>query len=167
MEVNTSECQPVSVLISQEGIILHSKANFENRVQTEQSVQNWIYWHLNLPVSSIPDIIMKIKSGHACFVCDHGSYKNKQASSAFLSLHDNEVYGGNIVPGSPQCQSAYRGELAGILSIVVLVNDLVKEYGISNGKVTIGCDCTGAIKAALRTGRVTTRWKNFDILFRL
>jgi hypothetical protein len=57
--------------------------------------------------------------------------------------------------------------LAGILGILVLFFNLQDKYNIQHGMATIGCDCLGAIQAVQRISYVTTKWTNFDLLFRI
>ena len=45
----------------------------------------------------------------------------------------------NVVPGSPEDQSAYRSELAGLYGIVLAVSLVCKVHGVTGGQVEIGC----------------------------
>jgi hypothetical protein len=87
------------------------------------------------------------------------------ASSSFVAISDIEVSGGNIVPGSPASQSSYQGELGGILGSIMFTKYLCNKWNVQSGKVTIGCDCKGAIAVASGKQMVTSRWNSYDLVF--
>lgn len=161
-----SQFQPVSVTLQEEYAIITSGGTMEqDDINTEVPI-DWVLQKLSVSESSMETLANQIVKGEAELVCD-GSFMNERSSSAFVSVHDAMLFGGNIVPGSALSQSAYRGELAGILGVIVLVNQIVAKYNIVKGKVTIGCDCQGAISAVSNIFWISTRWNNFDLLKRI
>jgi len=96
-----------------------------------------------------------------------GSFKFGRSSSAFLSISENNFLGTNIVPGRIENQSAYRGELGGILGSIVTIKILCKQFGVTRGAVTIRVDCVGAIKACEGDRSVSCRWKCYYIIWRI
>lgn len=128
--------------------------------------EDWVLRIYSLNTTDEQNLASAIVNGSAELVCD-GSFWNGRASSAFVVVSQPHLHGGNIVPGIRHCQSAYRGELAGILGVLTVCIHLENTYDCKGGSVTIGCDCEGAIKAVRRLSAVTTRWKNFDLLARI
>ena len=61
---------------------------------------------------------------------------------------------------------AYRAELHGIYCILICLKYLCETYVITKGKVTIVCDCDGALHCALQYKyRPAVSHPNFDILW--
>jgi hypothetical protein len=53
----------------------------------------------------------------------------------------------------------------GILGIVTHIEQIQKEFNITNGDMTIGCDSLGAIKTLQSTAPIIkSSWKHFDII---
>jgi len=96
-------------------------------------------------------------------VCD-GSFKNGVTSAAFVTISAVTVSGGNIVPGSRECQTSYRGELGGLLGAIRLTKQLCKKWDVNHGGVTIGCDCKGALTAISTDKHITSRWNSYDLI---
>lgn len=96
-------------------------------------------------------------------VCD-GSFRNGVTSSAFVTISPVIVRGGNVVPGSRECQTSYRGELGGLLGAVRLTKQLCKKWNVRHGGVTIGCDCKGALTAICTDRRINSRWNSYDLI---
>jgi len=161
-----SQWKPVSVTRQDEHAIITAVGMMENNENNTEVLHDWVLQELSCHGSSMETLVDQIVKGEAELVCD-GSFLNERSSSAFVSVHDNMLFGGNIVPGSALSQSAYRGELAGILSVIVLVNQIAAKYNIVKGTVTIGCDCEGAINAVSNIFWISTRWTNFDLLKRI
>jgi hypothetical protein len=107
-----------------------------------------------------------IQNNKGKIVCD-GSFKDKKSSSAFVTITDKVVRGTNIVPGRGKDQSAYRGEMGGILGSILTAKILCDKYGVEKGSMTIGCDCEGAIKACESYKTPTCRWTSYDIVCRI
>jgi hypothetical protein len=169
LEVDLSRFYPVSVSIKEGYVLINSIGTITHDChlpRTVEGTKDWVHQYLTASKSSLIRLAQQIQHGLAEIVSD-GSFQSQRSSSAFVSVHDHSLCGGNKVIGSQWCQSAYRGELAGILSIIVLVSKVAKQYKINTGSVTIGCDCMGAIKAVERRDRVSVRWHNFDILRRI
>ena len=73
---------------------------------------------MQLPPDNEASFVSDIATNKGKMVCD-GSFKFGRSSSAFLSISTENFIGTNIVPGRIEDQSAYRGELGGILSSLV------------------------------------------------
>jgi len=107
-----------------------------------------------------------IQNNKGEIVCN-GSYKDKKLSSAFVTITDEVVRGTNIVPGRGKDQSAYGGEMGGILGSILTAKILCEKYGVTKGSLTIGCNCEGAIKACESYKNPICRWTSYNIVCRI
>ena len=71
----------------------------------------------------------------------------------------------NIVPGQKRDQSSYRAELG--MSIKLTNAILCRKKRISTGKVTLGCDCKGAIQAVKGDQIVSSCLNSYDLLYHI
>lgn len=72
-----------------------------------------------------------------------GSFKGNHGTSASIIEGANEskcITYVNTVPGPASIQSAYRSELAGILSSLTHVKIICDKFEINDGSITIACD---------------------------
>jgi hypothetical protein len=86
-----------------------------------------------------------------------GSHENGLSNSAFiittrsqkLELITPTVMGRNCVPGAPTDQQFHRGELGGIMGIVVTLGFLCKIHHVTSGSISIeiGLDGEEAMKS--------------------
>jgi len=60
----------------------------------------------------------------------------------------------NVVPGSPDDQSVYRNELAGLYGIVLAVSLVCKVHGVTGGQVEIGCDGLSALQQSFHPDNI-------------
>ena len=101
----------------------------------EWSQYGWVIDELKIPQSGID----KYKER---------SYATDRIKQDILQqLFDHIIKGQNIVPGNINDQSSYRAELGGIYMTIKVTNAICKKENIRQGKVTLGCDSEGAIKA--------------------
>jgi hypothetical protein len=114
-------------------------------------------------------ILQSIRNGTAKAVSD-GSFlaQEKLGTAAFILEGDTPgdyIRGAHETPGAPDSQSAHRSEMFGILSIILLVNEVCKVNHIHHGHITAKCDGEGTIKILQRLYKVTknTR-KHFDLI---
>jgi hypothetical protein len=68
------------------------------------------------------------------------------------------------VPGHPEEQSSYRGELGGILAGIVFANKVCNENNIKEGKCIMGCDNKGALSASFGWKTPNPNWVCFDLV---
>ena len=111
-------------------------------------------------------IVESIQSGTAIAVSD-GSYKDDIGTAAMIleAPTGERLTVSMCVPGPPQCQDAYRSELAGLLSILCIAELLVEQFAITDGSIEVGCDGQGALHRAFRDiGYATPAGKHFDLL---
>jgi hypothetical protein len=52
----------------------------------------------------------------------------------------------NQTPGREQDIDAYRAEVGGIYGCIAFTNKLLSEYNITQGQVTMDCDCLSALQ---------------------
>lgn len=78
-----------------------------------------------------------------------GSFKNNHGTAAWmLFISDSCIIKGKCVtPGEPECQSAFRSELAGLYGIVSTVRYLEMTRHLL-GKITVACDGLSALHQA-------------------
>lgn len=81
-----------------------------------------------------------------------------------IGLKEYSINGHNAVPGHHDEGSSYRGELAGILVVLVITNDLCQHRGIMVGKFTIWCDNLGATQASTSHQHPMPRLVCYDLL---
>jgi len=117
-----------------------------NGHQKHLEKQGWTTQTMRLPPDKGASFVNDIANNNGKMVCD-GLFKFGRSSSAFLSISKEIFIGTNIVPGCIEDQSAYQGELGGILGSLVTMRILCNQFGVTHGAVTIGVDCEGAIKA--------------------
>ena len=141
---------------------------------TRYHISNPIKHHLKLyckkDSATIKDnkqeIVDAIKSGTAIAISGR-SYKDDIGTAAMI-LEAPTGEGLTVsmcVPGPPQCQDAYRSELAGLLSILCIAELLVEQFAITDGSIEVGCDGQGALHRAFRDiGYATPAGKHFDLL---
>ena len=77
-----------------------------------------------------------------------GSHQDDLATSGFILTTKNPkeelsippIHGSNIIPGTPEDQDSYRGELGRVMGIVTTLQLLCKLHNITNGATQIGLD---------------------------
>ena len=107
--------------------------------------------------------INNISKGQGQIVSD-GSCKEGRSTSAFVVLPNKNIHGSNTVPGEPQDQNSYRGELGGILSSICYTNKICTNHNISEGLCTMYCDNKGALSAAFGWKHPNPRWASYDLV---
>ena len=129
----------------------------------------WICQWLSLPSCAI-ECATSLYQGKTQCVSD-GSYDDKEdiCSAGWVVVFDTvgEAKGGGVVPSPPGYSSAYRGELGGLLGILLLLWSLEtfippkEKY-----RVTVACDGKSALFQSLLTSRdqCNSRQKSFDII---
>ena len=146
---------------------IHERPQSTREKQLEDWKQcGWPIRSIDIKEDGGAEFAFSIQANNGRIVCD-GSFKDGKSSSAFLSMTKNVVRGTNIVPGRAQDQSAYRGEMGGILGSIIMAKKLCKKYKVPKGTLTIGCDCEGAIKACESYKKPTCRWTSYDIACRI
>jgi len=93
-------------------------------------------------------IAVTLANGKCLAICD-GSYQSELGTAAWIitdELESGYVQGSTWVPGILDDQSAYRSELAGIYSIIWLVNRMCEYYSLTCGAITLGCDGLGPLR---------------------
>ncbi len=108
-----------------------------------------------------------LKDGTAIAVCD-GSFKNGIGTSTWViegTNSNNRIKGWNWVPEDIMDQSPYRSEVAGILGVVSMVQEIFKLNHIANAKITIACDNISALHQALNKEQpITSKHLDHDLL---
>lgn len=88
-----------------------------------------------------------------------------QCQCTFIpSLLKTCIHGFNAVPCSVSDSNSYRGELAGLLGAITLVNTLCHQHNITGGLCTIYCDNKGALAASFGSKRPVPRWSSYDLV---
>ena len=89
------------------------------------------------------EIANAIKQGSAIAVCD-GSFKDAFGTVAYMIESDtsmNRLVAVLVAPGEAKVQSSFRSELAGLYGVVVMVNTICEQFGVTEGSIEVGCDC--------------------------
>jgi hypothetical protein len=96
-----------------------------------------------------------------------GSFKDSHGTASWrisIQGHPDYFHGLVIVPGTPQCQSAYRSELAGLYSICYVVHQL-ESYLQCACNTEIGCDGLSAIQmCAEGSDTLNPNASHFDLI---
>eukprot|EP00536_Pseudo-nitzschia_multiseries_P007580 jgi/Psemu1/18282/gm1.18282_g len=126
----------------------------------------------SLPQDGCQALANAIMSGSASAVCD-GSYDPillRGTSSFILSPNTSTkaptvfLTGSNLVSGSPEDQSSYRSELAGI-GVLTCCMALVDLYDVASGSLTIALDGDTALQQAQGTWPLSISQKSFDYVY--
>ncbi len=133
-------------------ITLEKEKNYASLTHLLASLPNGERWCINS--TQMEDdgltIATAIKSCTATAVSD-GSFKDGYGTAAWVlegTDSSGRIVGQVIAPGDSKDQSAYRSELAGIFSIMVIIEKHCYFYGILEGEITIGCDGLSALNRA-------------------
>lgn len=129
-------------------------------------IASWPIKYVEMPVDGGRSFVEEVGNNDGKVVCD-GSFLKGTASSAFVTISAHEICGGNILPGSSKYQSAYRRELGGLLGAIVFTKYICNQWHISAGKVTIGCDCKGALAVLRKNGPINSQWDSYDLVSRI
>jgi hypothetical protein len=112
----------------------------------EDSTQ-WWYEILEAPTNHA-GILQGIHDETALWVAD-GAYKRPYGTAAFTLLPTLDATTGitlvNQTPGRHTDNDAYRAEAAGIYGCLVFANALLAQHQITNGSITMACDCKSAL----------------------
>ena len=93
-------------------------------------------------------IARAIQDSTALAITD-GSYKDSRCTASLVIEGVDKagcIRADNVVPGSPEDQSAYRSELSGLYGIVLAVSLVCKVHGVTGGQVEIGCHGLSALQ---------------------
>jgi predicted RNA-binding Zn-ribbon protein involved in translation (DUF1610 family) len=108
-----------------------------------QITQSWVLESVDLPSNlwdEWPQSDVELQA-----VSD-GSFKEQHGTAAWMIIVSPlcDIRGRCITPGSPEIQSAYRSELAGLYCIAYYVHYLERTHGVS-GRITVACDGISAL----------------------
>ena len=116
------------------------------------------------PSQRLQDFADSMKNGTAKTVSD-GSYKDYITTAAYKALQGTPSFQSTVItPGRAEDQCAYRGELAGLLGIIMMANMICTYFSITHGKITVGCDNTTALWNSFEDHPITSKHAQRDIL---
>ena len=114
-------------------------------------------------------LIQGILSGQAVCVTD-GSYKDCLGTAAYTFLpslqqdYTDAVTHVNHTPGEAREIDSFRAEAAGIYGCLMYGNALCKQYHLTEGTITLGCDCQAAINRIFCANRNPPSLAHYDII---
>jgi hypothetical protein len=122
-----------------------SNNSFAGHLQSLASLPG--YWSLRSiqlpPNCSV--LASELINGTIIAVSD-GSYSETFGSAAWVLQGVHMRCTGQVVcPGSAREQNSYRSEVAGLLSILIMVDQCVQYYNISEGSIEVACDGESAL----------------------
>lgn len=128
-------------------------------------------WEVNKIHNASPCILAKIadgiQQGTAVAITD-GSYKDQHGTASFEirpTLHRRGLQGSNVTPGEDELQCAFRSEVGGIAGILYALEVICQEHQITQGHITIACDCQSAGQQVLWDGQeVDPNHRHYDLL---
>jgi hypothetical protein len=108
-----------------------------------------------------------MRTGQVLIISD-GSYNptSQRGTAAWILESTNSnlhIIGKIRTPGVKTVLSAYRCELAGILSAIMVLNSLARFHNIP-ASLTLQCDCESGLNKAFGKDRVSLNDSNFDLL---
>jgi len=138
-------------------------------VPSSVSSDDWwgILAYGNLPLQGLID---GIRLGTAIAVTD-GSFKDQFGTAAFTFRANMVDQRGlsfvHMTPGMPEEMTPYRAELGGLFGIASLLSRLERTYDLSQGRITVGCDCVAALNRINTDYPPAPHLASFDILWEL
>jgi len=140
--------QGTIITVTGRGPITSNKVEEESN-QLASNRHRWQLYHLQTE-GSVAEVIQALRKGNAVAVSD-GSFKDYAGAAAWTIEGDtaaNRVVSTGLTLGKAEDQSAYQSELFGLWGILASLKQLVEDYRISHGHVTIACDGLSALKKA-------------------
>jgi len=126
---------------------------------------------VNKPKSSPKQLINDIVNGDAIAVTDASvsPFSGVGASSFVITSNNLQTsFSGSHtrVPKGSTKMDSYRAELYGIYSILICLHDIILEYKIKSGSITIACDNKASLQNALEYDtRASVSQGSFNILW--
>ena len=138
---------------------------YETIIQKIQNAPPWTFKTKPvLTFATIQKIRNAIRNNSAIAVTD-GSYKNDNGTAAMCILSPSVWQSTSSTPGPEQIVTPYRCELAGILSVLNLVEIIDSVMDLTGGSITIACDNVSAGQTSLESEYLANPTQDhFDIL---
>ena len=132
---------------------------------------SWICSWMSDPLH-LSAIVECIQNGEGLGISD-GSYQRKWdlcSAGWIVWTPQGEIKGGGPIPGPLHAGSSYRGELGGLLGLVIIVRILERLYPpASPYSIKVGCDGLSALTRSMLVTReyTNTSHTDFDIISRI
>ena len=138
---------------------------FDRIVHKIQAAPSWTFkTKPQLSYRRIQRIHEAILSRSAIAVTD-GSFKEGNGTSAMCILSPDVWQSTSSTPGPATAVTPYRCELAGILSVMIMLEIIASELDVAGGLITIACDNMTAGKVSLESQYLHNPTQDhFDIL---
>ena len=138
---------------------------FDKIIQKINQVPPWTFkTKPHIQFATIQRIRDAIRNNTAIAVTD-GSYKNDNGTAAMCILSTSVWQSTSSTPGPEDIVTPYRCELAGILSVLILVNIIDSEMDLKGGSITIACDNVAAGQTSLESDYLPNPTQDhFDLL---
>jgi hypothetical protein len=124
---------------------------FRAFLETDKDIQWCLY---GLSIQEENRLLEALKDGTAMAISD-GSYKDTFGTAAWTIGNQETasiIAGKAVCPGAACDHDAYRGELAGIYSIMVIMERFCDNHNIKDCAIEIGCDGKSSLETALEKG---------------
>ena len=122
--------------------------DFLTFLRSECTHDRWVYQNITM-VGEMSQLTSALRNGELRAVCD-GSYDIGYGTSGwFIDGSSAIMRGVNIVPIGSDSLDATRCELAGIYTVLRILECFAIFHNITSGKVEIGCDYEGGLKRTL------------------
>lgn len=121
--------------------------SFYQYLQQQPADSHWATQHIMTTDNAY--IIAAAIATHQAVAVSDGSLKNQLGTPAFVIEADDatdRIHGVNRVPDPKKDGDSYRCEMAGLYSIVFVMNCIAKYYHIPCGACTIACDNISSLK---------------------
>jgi hypothetical protein len=129
-------------------LIVSGRLDAKSFISFLQSNKKWIWiQNVNVTDKEVVSIANNIQ-GEYGMVVSNRSFKDNGGAAAFVIEGRNSrarILADVVVPGEGMYQWAFRGEAAGILASMQLVNAVVQYTDITEGKVKMCCDGKAAL----------------------
>ena len=117
-------------------------------LRKECTHEKWVYQNI-IMVGDVSQLVDSLTNGTIRAVCD-GSFDIGYGTAGWCIDGNNAILRGvNLVPIGGDSLDATRCELAGIYTVLRIIECLATFHNISHGSVEVGCDCEGGLKRTL------------------
>lgn len=141
------------------GSLLHALGNLPTSM-------HWLIEAMIPPLDNGRELASLMIRHKAKCVSD-GSLKEQYGTAAAVSIgttEHNGYWACNRITGRSDDQSSFRSELCGILTNIVIMNQIARVHGIGDGTVELACDNESALWVSFGINQVNTGDSSFDII---
>ena len=123
-------------------------STFVDYLHAQCEGEKWVYQNINIG-AHLQAIVTSLQQGNLRAVCD-GSFDAYYGSAAWCIDGDGAIMRGvNLVPIGSDTMDATRCELAGIYTILRIIECIIQYFHIETASIEIGSDCESGLNRTL------------------